>query len=433
MIPAAFEENMRAFLGRDANEFLAALREEPVRGIRLTPGKAAPLPPGTGEPVVWFPGMYYLSADSAAGKLPLHEAGAYYLQEPSAAAPPAVLHPRSSERVLDLCAAPGGKATALAALAPNALVVANEIMPDRARILSSNVERLGCANMIVVNESPERLAGQWPGEFDAVLVDAPCSGEGMFRRHPETVEEWTPDSPRTCARRQKAILDSAARLVKPGGRLCYSTCTFNRFENEEQIADFLDAHPDFEPADFVLPGVGASEQGCLRLWPHRCAGEGHFVALMHRKPGDTTPKAQHPPLGGLPAPDRETRKAADTLLAGLLNSPVRADAEFNGGLWQLPPMTPDLRGLRLLRPGLRLLHRQQRLLLPDHALSHAAEARRKVSLDDEQVLRYLHGETISLDNCEDGWCQVCVQGVPLGWGKMTQGTLKNHYPKGLRK
>ena len=295
------------------------------------------------------------------------------------------------------------------------------------------MERLGCANMIVINESPDRLARQWPEQFDGVLVDAPCSGEGMFRRHPETIAEWTPDTPYSCARRQKAILESAAQLVKPGGRLCYSTCTFSRTENEDQIEVFLDSHPGFEPIDFVLPGIGASENGCLRLWPHRCAGEGHFVALMRRKPGDGSPAPQYPPLGGLTAPDRETRKAAEAQLNKLMDSPVRADVELGNGLWQLPRLTPDLRGLRLLRPGLRLLHRQQRLLLPDHALSHAAEARRKAVLDDIQVLRYMHGETLDLAQGNDGWCQVCIHDVPLGWGKLTQGTLKNHYPKGLRK
>ncbi len=431
MIPAAFEAEIRRFLGNEAEDFLEALHAVPVRGLRLTPGKQAPLPSGTGAPVPWYPGMYYLSADSEAGKTPLHEAGAYYLQEPSAAAPPAVLNPQPGERVLDLCAAPGGKATALAALAPEALIVANEIIPDRARILSANTERLGCANMIVLNENPEHLARQWPELFDAVLVDAPCSGEGMFRRHPETIAEWTPDAPQNCARRQKAILDSAARLVKPGGRLCYSTCTFNRTENEEQIAAFLAEHADFTPVDFSLPGVGTSENGCLRLWPHRIAGEGHFVALL-RRDDDIRSIPAPSPNSVLPGPDRAARQTARELLQALVCEPVTADAEFAGGLWQLPPMTPDLRSLRLLRPGLRLLHRQQKLLLPDHALSHACTARLRIELDAEQVRRYMHGETLDLP-AEDGWCQALTDGVALGWGKMTQGVLKNHYPKGLRK
>ena len=433
MIPAEFKASLREMLGDETDQFFEALNLEPVRGIRTTPGKEAPLPEGTGDPVPWFPGMYYLSADSDAGKSPLHEAGAYYLQEPSAAAPPAVLAPRPYERVLDLCAAPGGKATALSALAPDALIVANEIVTDRAKILSSNAERLGRSNMVVLNENPDRLAKQWPGFFDAVLVDAPCSGEGMFRRHPETIAEWTPDSPASCARRQKAILDTAAQLVKPGGRLCYSTCTFNRQENEDQISSFLTGHPDFSPADFTLPCVGKSECGCLRLWPHRCAGEGHFVALLFRNGDKEQGRQTLPPAGGLPVPDRDTRREAEKALSTLLDEPVQTDAEFMNGLWQVPPLTPDLRNLRVLRPGLKLMHRQNRLLLPDHALSHAVRARRQAELDEDQCRRYLHGETLELSRQEDGWTQVLFSGVSLGWGKMTQGTLKNHYPKGLRK
>ena len=434
MIPAAFEIAIRRQLGGEADAFFSALQQDPVRGLRLTPGKECPLPDGTGQPVPWFPGMHYLSLTSEAGKDPLHEAGAYYLQEPSAAAPPMVLAPRPGERVLDLCAAPGGKATALSALAPDALIVANEIIPDRARILSSNVERLGRANMIVVNESPDRLARQWPRLFDAVLVDAPCSGEGMFRRHPETVAEWTEDSPVLCAKRQQGILEQAARLIRPGGRLCYSTCTFNTLENEEQIRSFLTAHPEFEPADFSLPGIGSSRDGTMRIWPHRTAGEGHFIALLHRRNDEEeSAPAEAPRNGGLADLDRTDRKTAEDLLGDLLSGPFHADAEFSGGLWQLPVLTPDLRGLRLLRPGVRLLRRQQRLLLPDHALSHAAAARRQVELDEGQTVRYLHGETLELSGAPDGWCQVCTRSIPLGWAKLTQGTLKNHYPKGLRK
>ena len=432
MIPAAFEAGIRGLLGPEADAFLAALQEAPVRGLRLTPGKRPDAPmDGLGAPVPWYPGMYLLSADSDAGKSPLHEAGAYYLQEPSAAAPAAVLCPQAGERVIDLCAAPGGKATAMAALAPDALIVANEIVPDRARILSANVERLGCRNVVVLNERPDRLAERWPGQFDAVLVDAPCSGEGMFRRHPETIAEWTPEAPESCARRQSAILDSAAALVRGGGRLCYSTCTFNRLENEAQIEAFLAAHPDFEPDAFSLPGVGEAESGCLRLWPHRCAGEGHFIARLKRTTGPSP--APVPALGGLPAPDRDLRQSTERMLAGLLDASVNVDIAWNDGVWQLPPGAPDLRGLRVLRPGLRLLRWQQRTLLPDHALSHAASAHLRVTLDEERILRYLRGEALPLPDAENGWTQVCYAGVALGWGKLAQGILKNHYPKGLRK
>ena len=231
--------------------------------------------------------------------------------------------------------------------------------------------------MIVVNESPDRLARQWPRLFDAVLVDAPCSGEGMFRRHPETVVEWTEDSPVLCAKRQQGILEQAARLIRPGGRLCYSTCTFNTLENEEQIRSFLTAHPEFEPADFSLPRIGSSRDGTLRIWPHRTAGEGHFIALLHRRNDEEeSAPAEAPRNGGLADLDRTDRKTAEDLLGDLLSGPFHADAEFSGGLWQLPVLTPDLRGLRLLRPGVRLLRRQQRLLLPEELLRSLRGKRR---------------------------------------------------------
>ena len=430
--PSAFEDQLRAQLGDEADLFFRAMAEPACRGIRLNPLKPAPLPEGAGDPVPWFPGMYYLSADSDAGRVPLHEAGAYYLQEPSAAAPPAVLSPRPQERVLDLCAAPGGKATAMALLQPDALVVANEIKSDRARILSANAERLGCTNMVVLNETPERLAQRWQGVFDAVLVDAPCSGEGMFRRHPETIGEWTPDSPAICARRQQAILSSAAQLVRPGGRLCYSTCTFNRLENELQIGDFLARHPEFKPLDFSLHGIGRSENGCLRLWPHRCRGEGHFVALLRKRSSEAFTQ-EFPPAGGLEPPDRNTRREAAAILEALTEEPLRADIQFSQGIWQVPSLCPPLRGLRVLRPGVQLLHRQCSLWLPDHALSHACTARHRIEVSDTDAQRYLHGETLDVPPENAGWCQVCVHGIALGWGKQTQGTLKNHYPKGLRK
>ena len=432
MIPQVFEDRMRSLLGQQANVFLQSLRDEPVRGIRFHPDKPAPHPAGTGPEVSWYPGMHYLSLDSEAGKLPLHEAGAYYLQEPSASAPPKILDPMPGELVLDLCAAPGGKTTALAMLAPQATIVANEIVPDRARILSANVERMGCANTVVVNESPDRLSRQWPCVFDAVLVDAPCSGEGMFRRHPESISEWTPDSPAACAARQKSILEAAARMVRPGGRLCYSTCTFNRLENEDRIEAFLGQHPDFEPADFSLNGVGTAKDGCLRLWPHLQACEGHFVALLIRK-DDESRSSGSIPLAGYPMIERAARKEAESILLELLKDEARPDVEVFDGFWQLPDRTPDLRGLHVLRPGLRLLRRQQRLLLPDHALSHAIEARQKLDISEEQASRYLHGETLEIPADLSGWCEVCLHGVALGWGKQTQSILKNHYPKGLRK
>ena len=433
MIPEAFISQIRGILGEETDAFIRALAQPPVRGIRFQPGRPCDLTEGVLDPVPWFPGMYTLDPLSNAGKHPLHEAGAFYLQDPSAAAAAAVLDPHDGERVLDLCAAPGGKTTALSALAPASVIVANEIVPDRARVLSANAERLGCSNVIVTNESPERLAKRWPGFFDAVLVDAPCSGEGMFRRHPETITEWTPDAPEACARRQKLILDSAALLIRPGGRLCYSTCTFNRQENEERIAAFLSGHPDFSPASFSLPVIGASINGCLRLWPHRCSGEGHFIALLNRNSADDALPPAPAANGGLPRPDAADLREAETFLLSLTDDTLTINACFAEGLWQVPGQCPDLHGIRVLRPGLRLLRRQGKTLLPDHALSHAVNAKKTVGLTDDQAAAYLHGEVLTLPTLENGWTQALYRHWPLGWGKQSQGTFKNHYPKGLRK
>ena len=430
MIPPAFIRNVREELGDEAEAFLAALQAEPVRGIRLNPRYDLDPPADAGEPVPWYPGMYELSAASEAGKSVRHEGGGYYLQEPSAAAPVAVMAPKAGERILDLCAAPGGKTTAMAALEPSAAFVANEIHPERARVLSSNVERLGCGNVAVMNETPARLADRWADCFDGVLVDAPCSGEGMFRRHPETASEWTPDAPAMCARRQAAILDDAARMVRPGGRLCYSTCTFNRLENEQQVEAFLDRHPDFEPCGFELPGVGVSVNGSLRLWPHRLRGEGHFTALLKRK-GDEPAHRTAVPDGK--APDPALRREAEQILKDLTDEPFQADLVYAGGLWQQLKNTPEYGGLKCLRPGIRLLQQRGRTLIPDHALSRVCRARQLWTADAEEAVKYLHGDTLEVPGQVRGWVQVWSDGVPLGWGKATQGVLKNHYPKGLRK
>ena len=239
-LPEAFIARMRTQLGAHADAYFSALEEPYLRGVRLNPRK--PVKPemldGFGDPVPWNAACgRYLAMDSAAGLDPLHEAGAYYIQEPSAMAPVAILNPQPGERVLDLCAAPGGKSTQIAdALCGEGLLVCNEPVPSRAKILSRNIERMGVPNALVVSADPEKFSPIWPECFDAILVDAPCSGEGMFRRHPETRAEWNESSPAGCASRQRHILAHAVRMLKPGGRLVYSTCTLNHEENEEIVA-----------------------------------------------------------------------------------------------------------------------------------------------------------------------------------------------------
>ena len=292
--PAAFLDECREILKDEFPAFLRALALPPRRALRLNPQRngaeqaAAPFLPDGAPRVPWEPLGRYLAADAKPGAGIAHAAGAFYLQDASAMAPVAALDPRPGERVLDLCAAPGGKSGQIAArLNGRGFLLSNEIEFSRARILLGNLERLGVTNAFVTSAPAEALARALPAFFDRVLVDAPCSGEGMFRRDPEAASQWNPDAPAGCAARQTAILNDAARMVRPGGKLVYSTCTFNRLENEGTVREFLRAHPDFEPDAFDLPGVGASRDGCLRLWPHRIEGEGHFLARFTRKGEET--------------------------------------------------------------------------------------------------------------------------------------------------
>lgn len=347
----------------------------------------------------------------------------------------AVLDAKPGERILDLCAAPGGKSTQIAAaLADEGLLISNDPEPARARALAGNLERMGAANAVVVNALPDRLAAAWPEAFDAVLVDAPCSGEGMFRRDPASRAEWSPAAPAGCARRQAEILDQAAKLLRPGGRLVYSTCTFNQLENEGSVLGFLKRHPDFAPEDFALPGVGESESGMLRLWPHRLRGDGHFVAKL-RRAGDAPARGE----ALAPRADRETTN----LLAALerevcfLPEALHGWRFFRQGdrLYCRPAACPDLRGLRTVSPGLCLMRVGRSHIEPEHALAMALRperALRRAELDEAQARAFLRGEALPLEG-EKGWVLVLWRGLPLGWGKRAEGTLKNHLPKGLRR
>lgn len=424
-------QSLTALPENEMDAFRAAMEQRAhTRGLRLRPGAAletvSAALPDEYAPVPWAQGAYYIAADSRAGAHPLHSAGAYYLQEPSAMAAAAALDVQPGQRMLDLCAAPGGKSTQIAGLlGGRGALVCNEIVPSRAKILSQNIERMGVANAAVTNEAPPKLAARFARLFDRVLVDAPCSGEGMFRRDETARAEWLPDSPVGCAARQREVLESAAEMAAPGGVLVYSTCTFNETENEGVVRAFLAAHPDFVPEEFALPGVGASCGGCLRLWPHRLRGEGHFVARMRRM-GTTE---------ALPAPGDETVSLAE-LLPGF-------DARVSGRLvrtgdklWARPDALPEMRGVRTLREGLCLGEARGKLFFPDHALALALPAAigPAAELDTEGAKAYLRGEALPAPcGTPKGWLRVRFMGLALGWVKCSDGQLKNHLPKGLRR
>lgn len=443
-LPPAFVSRMCAQLGEEADAYFAAMEMPCLRGLRLNPqkpvsGAALEAVGGVEEPVPWYPALgRYLRNDSPAGADPLHEAGAYYLQEPSAMAPVSVLSPRPGECVLDLCAAPGGKSTQIAAaLAGEGLLVSNEPVPSRARILSRNIERMGVPNALVVSAQPEALAARWGVLFDAVLVDAPCSGEGMFRRHPETRAEWNPASPMGCAERQRRILGCAAAMLRPGGRLVYSTCTLSPEENEETVRWFLREHPDFSAQPFSLSGdYGTLDapEGMLRLYPHRVRGEGHFVACL-RRAGDAPAADLMKPAAERLSPPAPAVRAAYSAFAAPLRGLPAANAQLGDALLCAPDL-PPLDGVRVLRAGVQLGTLKGKVFAPDHALAMClspACGLPVLALDRAGALRYQSGEALPAPENMSGWALAVYEGLVLGFGKASGGQFKNHYPKGLRR
>ena len=435
-LPIEFIREIEKMLGDEAPAFFASMEEGAALALRVHPGRpaaAAAAAEFAQGRVPWEPNGYYLRPGARPGASIAHAAGAFYLQEASAMVSVAALSPRPGERILDLCAAPGGKSTQIAAaLAGEGLLVSNEPEPARAKVLAANLERMGARNAAVVCAYPAALAERWPGAFDAVLCDAPCSGEGMFRRDPGARAEWKSAAPSGCARRQAEILDRAAELVRPGGRLVYSTCTFNRSENEETILAFLKRHPDFAPEDFSLGGAGASEGGMLRIWPQRVRGDGHFAARLRKSGGAALPEI-------LPErPDREIAALLAQLEGGIAPLPDGLKRRFlraGDRLWAVPAACPELRGLRVVSPGVQLLRAGKNYIEPAHALAMALDAdgaRQSMTLDDEQAKRYLAGEALSCAAEMKGWTLILWRGLALGWGKASGGQMKNHLPKGLR-
>ena len=438
-LPSAFLNGMRTLLGEEYPSFLECWQGTAHRGLRRNPLKcgeaqlweALPFPI---EPTAFSPLSYrFNGGEEGVGRLPAHHAGLFYVQEPSACSAVTALDPQPGERVLDLCAAPGGKSTQIAGLlGGEGLLWSNEIVKSRAQILLSNVERLGVRNAVVSSCHPQRLCEGLQGFFDRVLVDAPCSGEGMFRRDPAAVSQWTPESPAACAQRQRAILDSAALAVKEGGVLTYSTCTFAKEENEDNVEWFLAAHPEFElvPLDLPFGRPGVNGLPVRRIYPMD-GGEGHFVAKFRRM-------GENPCYAGRFAgtlPPREVGEARQ-LFEELFTVPFPEEvARFGDRLFLLPPGLPELSGLGVLRAGVEFARQKGRRLEPSHAVFQSArkeECRQSMDLpwDAPALAAFLHGEEIDCDG--KGYVAGCAGGVPTGFGKASGGRLKNHYPKGLR-
>ncbi|TYL61805.1 RsmB/NOP family class I SAM-dependent RNA methyltransferase [Agathobacter rectalis] len=475
-LPIEFEKKMKAFLGDEWDDFLYSYDNNRFQALRFNTLKVQSpeermrilktLKISSDKKVSWADEAYYFDENVRPGKHPYHEMGLYYIQEPSAMSAAALLAPKPGMRVLDLCAAPGGKSTQLATyLGDSGLLVSNEINTQRSRILSQNIERMGIKNAIVTNEDSFVLASHFPGFFNAIQVDAPCSGEGMFRKLPEAIEQWSMENVAICAARQKEILDNAAVMLKPGGMIVYSTCTFSKEENEDVIEYFLERHPDFTLEEME------------RFWPHKVDGEGHFVAKLVRRGcvnefdagydvcEDSCNKVEDT---GLKA-DRKTKKNKNSknrknetkpaltkenmkLLTEFLDETISEDMAawiknsrlvmFGEQLYRLPDMEVDIKGLKVQRAGLHIGEFKKQRFEPSHSLALAlklSEAKNVVKLtwDDPQTTGFFNGQSVMLSDelaaeCKKGWALVCVDGYPAGWGKVNGAQVKNHYPKGLR-
>ncbi|MBP3634056.1 MAG: RsmB/NOP family class I SAM-dependent RNA methyltransferase [Oscillospiraceae bacterium] len=441
MFPQEFENRMKRLLGDEFADFAASYDRPRNVGLRLNPLKTAQ-PPELSRfgltPVPWEKHGYYYDIATRPGLSAYHEAGLYYLQEASAMAPAGLLDVHPGMRVLDLCAAPGGKSTQLAAaLQGEGLLVCNEYNPKRSKILSRNIERLGIANALVLNEHPQKLAERFAGFFDRVLVDAPCSGEGMFRKEEAAVTDWSEQTVAMCADRQLEILRSAAKMLRPGGRLVYSTCTFAPAENEGVIAAFLKEHKEFSvqaaDAPWFAPGVPQWADGnealkdTFRLWPHKLHGEGHYAAVLTLA-GEEEPEPAFREKG-LPVP----KELENFCRENLVEYPEGRLMSFGQTLLLVPHLMPRLDGLKVLRAGLELGELKKGRFEPAHAWAlWLKTAKNTVSYpeDSTEIYRYLRGETLPGE--QNGWTLVCVDGLSLGWAKGSGGVLKNHFPKALR-
>jgi len=491
-LPQAFRDRMKRMLGEEQyRRFLASYDRPRALSLRANPLKITDsallsLFPGTLSPVPWAPhGFYYgeEAASSAAGstqserirpgRLAYHDAGLYYMQEASAMAVAALSGARPGERILDLCAAPGGKTTQLAGMMDGeGLLVSNEIDPGRARILSQNVERMGIRNAVVTNMAPADLAAHFPSFFDRVIVDAPCSGEGMFRKEEQALSMWSEENVETCARRQEEILESACVMLRSGGTLIYSTCTFAPEEDEGSIAHLLMRHPELSMADLpaalgglmdeygfscgcgawcsgdVPDGIRAEMSRAVRLWPQSLRGEGHFLAALNKadfEGGTGNGREKKRGRGQTShAPQEQGREAflsfaEEALTPDAVQSLLGKGGEIVcfGEDASLLPCALPLSGLRVLRPGLALGAMKKNRFEPSHALAltlRREDCQRSVSwpADSQEIAAFLHGVSIPCDPAWKGWYLVCTDGYSLGWAKAAGGMLKNHYPKGLR-
>lgn len=444
-LPKEFEIRMQDMLGDAYPAFVRSYEKNEMKALRVNTLKGsveeflekAPFFERTNiRQVPWECSGFYFDENMPFGKHPFHEAGVYYIQEPSAMTPVSYLEAQPKEKILDLCAAPGGKSTQIASYMKNeGLLICNEIHPVRAKILSENIERMGIRNALVTNETPQRLSEVFGEYFDRILVDAPCSGEGMFRKNEEARREWSLENVKLCADRQDEILDCADLMLRAGGRLVYSTCTFAPEEDEGSVARFLMRHPEYE--------IVKTE----KLFPHLIDGEGHYLAVL-QKAGEVPNGYQGFLKNGLQkgilTNDVKEFLAFqnENLTTNLLEAKEERLLRFGEQLYLMPQEMPSIKGLKVLRAGLHLGTLKKNRFEPSHALALAlkkADGKRSMELyadwdknDTSVINAYLNGLTLNYEG-EKGWYLMTCAGYSIGWGKLAGQIMKNHYPKGLRK
>ena len=453
-LPVAFIKNMREILGEEGlAEYLDSFEKPKFTGLRVNTSKISVeeflrISPFKLRRVPWTENGFYYTEEDSPTHHPYYYAGLYYIQEPSAMAPAAVLPVERGERVLDLCAAPGGKATELGAkLNHTGLLVANDASASRTKALLKNLEVFGIPNLLVTSEMGDRLDRYFHEYFDKILIDAPCSGEGMFRKQAHMIPAWEKQGPEVFANMQREILRQAAELLKPGGTMLYSTCTFSKLENEGSIDGFLAEHPEFTLEEIPrqegfcsgMPELVGSRfplERCVRLFPHKIDGEGHFLALL-KKAGEKIPGAPEP--AGRPGriPAELEAFLQDVSMPMELSRIVVKDTK----VFLMPEGVERCPGLRFLRSGLYLGELLKKRFEPSQAFAMALKKEEYASVidlsaADDRVIRYLKGETLEIEDGEssrpEGWQLVCVDGYPLGWGKLIRGTLRNKYFSGWR-
>ncbi|MBQ6896973.1 MAG: RsmB/NOP family class I SAM-dependent RNA methyltransferase [Oscillospiraceae bacterium] len=451
VLPQDFKDKMKNLLKDEFDDFLKGYDKDNFYSLRINTLKANVqdvLEKNIFDfsPVKWCPTGYYYPVNQRPGRHSYHHAGVFYIQEASAMAVVECADIQQGDKVLDLCAAPGGKSTQIAAkLGGTGLQISNEIVPNRAKILSQNIERMGVKNAIVTNESPEKLEKVFPAFFDKIIVDAPCSGEGMFRKDPAVVNEWSLSQVEVCANRQGHILESAHKMLAENGIMVYSTCTFSPEENEIAVQKFIEKHPEYilikpDVHKFFSAGIpqwadsnNADLCKTMRLFPHKIDGEGHFIAVLKKTVGEScrvkSAKSTADKKLLQPYFDFEKKFLKDISFSNF--------TLFGENLYAMPEGTPDLSKVKVLRCGLHIGEIKKNRFEPSHSLAMALcknNVKQFISYpcDSDEMLDYLKGETLNTADDLKGWCLVCTDGYSVGWAKVSDGIAKNHYPKGLR-